>query len=278
MFCIVSQSRCDRAMEAALARCLGFSADATEEERKAVFKRAAAIRRSVEKGEPCASGLSPDDPRAQSLDGFIPLIQLSAQARAIWDDKRELTETIMREKARSLPVFEWVKEHARGIGDLGLARIVGEAPLIGHYRTHERLWKRMGVAVIVGERQQRKSGKEEALVHGFAPRRRAELWSVCSDTMLRAQWRRGDDADGPGAPRGPFGEVYRRRKEYTAQRIVATEDLDFKDRGKWTKKRCDSDARLVMSKEFLRDLWRVWHGAPSRHQARWEAKGCSAEA
>ncbi len=217
--------------------------------------------------------LPPGDPRQETLDSFLPLIPLNAASREPWDEARTNAENEMRRLAKQLPVFAWVQANAKGVGELGLARIVGEAPLIGRYVTHERLWKRMGVAVVGGDRQQRRTDRNEALLHGFAPTRRAELWSVGSDTLFRGQWRGAKESeDGEvtaGYPIGPYGAVYARRKAYTLPRIEATDDLDFKDRNKWTKKRCDNDARRVMSKEFLRDLWRVWHDLEPRHPARW---------
>lgn len=294
MFCITSQSRCDRSMGSALARCLGYDVSGEEAARKAVFKQAASIRTSTEKAfneslkktgdferavlDAVASiqlGFQSDDPRLLSLTDFLPIIPLSASSRSIWDRHREGTEKKMRHIASSLPVFEWVKTNAKGVGDLGLARLIGEAPLIYLYATHERLWKRLGLAVVGEERQQRKGTAEEAMLHGFSPRRRAEAWSVLSDTMFRQQWR-GTDPDNPesgGMPIGPYGEVYRARKAHTLPRISETDSLPFTDRRKWTKKRCDNDARRVMGKEFLRDLWRVWHGKEARHPSRFAVRG-----
>jgi hypothetical protein len=184
---------------------------------------------------------------------------------------RDLAETEMRRLVSTLPAYAWSKDSARGVGDLGLARIIGCAPLIGIYATPFKLWKRMGVAVMDGERQQRKSDRDEALMHGYAPRRRAELWSVCSDTMFRHQWRGAadEDVDIAGRPIGAYGYVYQQRKLHTLPRIAATEALPFSDKDKWTRSRCDKDARRVMSKEFLRDLWSAWHGLETRWPARW---------
>jgi hypothetical protein len=268
-FCIVSQSRSDRAMESAIAHCLGYDPNASEAERKALFKRAAEIIKAVEKGKDPKLP-PPGDPRRRAIDSFLPMIPITAMSRAVWDKKRDEIETNMRKLAASLPVLAWVKQHAKGVGDLGLARIVGEAPLIGQYQTHEKLWKRLGVAVVAGERQQKKRDRDEAKLHGYAPRRRAECWSVCSDTMFRAQWRGADDddPDAIGKPIGPYGAVYWRRKQETLARIEATGNLPFDDPKKWTKKRCDADARRVMAKEFLRDLWNVWHDRKARHPAR----------
>lgn len=268
-FCIISQSRSDRSMQAAIARSLGYDPEADETDRKAVFRRAGAIIKAVEAGE-SYDRLPLGDPRSETLWSFLPLIPISAQSRAVWDEQREAAEREMRRLAATLPVMAWVKEHAKGVGELGLARLVGEAPLIDAYQTHEKLWKRLGLAVIAGERQQRKTDKGEALIHGYSPRRRAESWSVCSDSMFRQQWRSGSDDDSIGTPNGPYGAVYAARKAYTLARIAETEALPFTDSSKWTRKRCDVDARRVMTKEFLRDLWRVWHGQEARHPARFE--------
>jgi hypothetical protein len=272
LFCIISQSRIDRSMQSAIARAIGYDPEAAESDRKAVFKKASAIIKAVEKGE-SFDRLPVGDPRSEMLWSLLPLIPISAQSRIIWDEKRETVEKEMRKLSQTLPVFEWVRENAKGIGDLGLARIIGEAPLIGVYVTHEKLWKRLGLAVISGERQQKKTDKDGALIHGYAPRRRAEAWSVCSDSMFRQQWRgkNPDDPEGQGYAIGPYGAVYAARKAHTLSKIAETEELPFTDRRKWTKKRCDADARRVMTKEFLRDLWRVWHGQEARHPARFTA-------
>jgi hypothetical protein len=273
-FCIVSQSRADRAMQAEIAHCLGYDPTAEEADRKRVFKWAGQIIAAVEAGKPYDAP-PPGDPRSEMLAEFLPFIPISAASRSVWDQRRETIETEMRRLAMTLPVWEWVRVNAKGVGELGLGRIVGEAPMIGLYATHERLWKRMGVAVIAGERQAKRTNVDEALLHGYAPYRRAELWSVCSDVMLRQQWRRAgndpDDLDAFGVPIGPYGAVYGRRKALTLMRVVETDALPFTDRAKWTRKRCDADARRVMSKEFLRDLWRVWHGKDARHPARFAA-------
>lgn len=289
IFCIVSQSRIDRAMQSAIARCLGYDANADEAARKAVFKQAGAIIKAVEAGK--KPDLPDDAFQRESLAMFLPLIPISAMSRSVWDDTRKDVEAEMRDAVKKLPVCFWVLANARGVGELGLARIIGEATAsdrnadpptirtIGHYATHQKLWKRMGVAVIGEERQQRKTDKVEAMFHGYVPRRRAELWSVCSDTMFRQQWRGADpdDPDAVGNPIGAYGEVYRHRKAITMERVASTDTLAYNDRRKWTRKRCDNDARRVMSKEFLRDLWRVWRGLEAEHPARWAAIKQAAE-
>jgi hypothetical protein len=51
---------------------------------------------------------------------------------------------------------------------------------------------------------------------------------------------------------GPSGRLH------TLPRIAETEHLGKKDPAKWTKGRCHNDARRVMTKALLRDLWVSW--------------------
>src|SRR5262249_18571796 len=46
------------------------------------------------------------------------------------------------------------------------------------YRSHRGLWKRMGLAVIAGERQRKQLSKVAADVHNYPPARRSVMWNV----------------------------------------------------------------------------------------------------
>jgi hypothetical protein len=270
---ITQKSRSDRSIESLIASsAIGFRIDAAEKQRKEVFAQAKAFRLSVEKGEGLARF-------SNSLARWVPSVLASAATRQTWDNLLDDAEKEMAEAAKQLPAYEFVKS-VKGFGLVGLAAICAEARIpIGEYRTVSGFWKRMGLAVINGERQQRKRGKEDAEVHGYSPRRRSQVWQFFSDSMFRHQWVADKDEDGkdpkktgkpvavPAHPAGPYGEVYARRMRHTAPRIVATEDLDAKDPAKWSPGRCHNDARRVMSKAVLRDLWRVWNGLPPRGSA-----------
>ena len=241
-FCIVSQSRIDRSCESFVATAIGFPENADEKGRKGVFAQAAAFRRAVEKGgERRAADACQTNP---ALSVCIPIVQQSALARACWDDLRKRLEGEMRKQARQLHVWPWVNGVA-GFGDLGLAKILGETGDLTGYATKERVWKRLGLAVIEGERQQRKSGVDAAAAHGFNPMRRAEVWTV-ADSMFLAQWRGARD-NAPAHAIGPYGAIYAARKLRTADRD-------------WYPKRRDADARRIMTKALIEDLWRVWNG------------------
>jgi hypothetical protein len=180
-----------------------------------------------------------------------PIITMSFYARQAADSLRKQVERDMERRAASLPVEAW-RAGVKGLGRLGLAIIVAEAGRdLTAYPTVAKLWKRLGLAVIDGERQRRKTDPELAALHGYVPRRRAEMWTL-ADSMLRHQWNAGTD-DAAGAPAGPYGAVYARRRAHTAE-----------THPDWTKAHARDDARRVMFKAVIADLWGAWHGrAPS---------------
>jgi hypothetical protein len=256
-FCIVSQSRCDRSAEAFIARVMGYSAGADEKARKELFKRASDFRREVEKAQGGEGHSTVGDHSPRALSACVPIVINSAIARGAWDGLRDQAEKEMRRLARTLPGYAWVQS-VKGFGDLGFAIIVAETGDLAGYATKERVWKRLGLAVISGIRQQRRSGADEAAAHGYSPKRRSEVWTI-ADSMFRQQWRGAKDADGnnpdksklpvasPAHALGVYGEVYERRKAHTATR-------------EWTGAHRDNDARRIMAKRLIEDLWRVWNG------------------
>ena len=275
-FCIVSQSRCDRSIEQLLVQLLG-GAGGDEAMRKQMFKRVTEFRRKVEKGggghgTDAREGQTEVAPSASLLAGntdlaeHAHLVVASAEARATWDKKRDEAESAMRAltKCLSPPVIEFVKS-VRGFGIDSLAVIIAETGDLSNYPARETVWKRLGLAVIDGERQRRVPGAEAALEHAYDPERRAEVWSRM-DPLFRAQWAGARDEDGvlvsksgkpvavPAHPLGPYGEVYARRRAATAGREG------------WTPMHCKNDAVRVMSKAVLEDLWRVWIGKSPRRR------------
>lgn len=240
-FCITSQSRCDRSIEAFICSFLNYSNDEDETSRKAKFKEAQEIRLVVEKTKALPSAYKNNASLASCI---VPVLH-SADARKGWDVHRENVVTLMRAAAQSLPVYSWVNG-VKGFSDLGLAVILGETGNLSNYATVSRVWKRLGLAVIDGEAQRKKTDKEAAARHGFKPKRRAQVWAICSDSMFKHQWR-GKKEDVDAHAIGPYGEVYAKRKLATLGREG------------WSDKRRDSDARRIMTKALLADLWYQWN-------------------
>lgn len=100
-----------------------------------------------------------------------------AEAASRFDDDLKKVERDLTKLAKKLPVAAFVDE-VPGFGFGSLAAIVGEAGDIGAYRTVSGLWKRMGLAVIDGNRQRKVSNEEEALIHGYSPQRRSWMWNA----------------------------------------------------------------------------------------------------
>src|SRR5690606_39253792 len=143
------------------------------------------FRKAVEAGG--GGQASTGDHGGDALSACVPIIIRSAAAREAWDKLRADTEKEMARLARTLPVWPWV-ESVEGFGAIGLAKIVGEAGDLSNYATKERLWKRLGLAVLDGMRQGnpgKAASAEDWTAHGYNPRRRAEIWMI-ADSLFRA--------------------------------------------------------------------------------------------
>jgi hypothetical protein len=133
-------------------------------------------------------------------------------------------------RVRPLPLWAWAKD-VRGLAELSVAGLIGEASgNPGDYRSVSALWKRFGLAVIDGERQRRVADAQAALIHGYAPERRAFAY-VLSTQLMRSQ-RDGD----------PYRALYDVRKAYELARDIP-------------KAHAHNRALRVMVKALLRDVW-----------------------
>lgn len=257
--CIRSQSRCDRSIEALLARAFGYHTGLSPDERKKLFKVAHTLRLKIETD--IRSGTPTVDARVPPQ--LVNMVTTNYVARAQWDRMRVNIETGMMATARELDIWPWIKQ-VRGVAELGLAVIVAEAGIITSYSGPAKLWKRLGLACIDGMRQgrvpqnlTREQRSEEWKRRGYNPSRRAEVWAFLDDTMFRAQWRGDRDEDGkspaktgkpiavPAHAIGPYGEVYGERKAWNLARGLGP-------------KHADNEARRYMAKRFVRDLWVAW--------------------
>lgn len=245
---------------------LDWSPDLSAEESLTLCKRAAAIIKAVDAGT--SGGKDKDivtDARLEIATTLISVESFRSQQTAI--------EKEMRKQAQLLPVWPWAEE-VKGFGALDFAKIIGEAGDLSRFATHQRLWKRMGLAVINGGRQRKVKGKA-ALEHGYNAKRRAVSWNMAQN-LFKHQWRGEKDGE-PAHPIGPYGEKYARKKAEYLERVEATASLPDKvgehwNPAKWTKKRADNAARRYMEKELLRDLWQEWRrrsgpDGPWRHSA-----------
>lgn len=249
-FAIRQQMRCDNAALAYVRSLLGFRTDATEADRKKISAEAKRIMKAVESGEDHL--VVADEAIKDVALSCSAVILRNTVARSTWDEMRVETEKQMRELAHELPAWAFAKS-VRGLSDLGFAAIVGEAGNLGEYPKKGHLWKRLGLAVIDGNRQGNPGSNataEDWIAHGYNKQRRAEVYAFVDDVLLRAQWRGAKD-DAPGYAIGPYGEYYSRKKaEYLSR--------------EWTPGHADKAARRYMAKMLVRDLWNAWRGADKR--------------
>ena len=160
-------------------------------------------------------------------------------------------EKLLTKLGKQLPVIEWANGIA-GLSPRFLALIVGECGIgPGEYRTVSALWKRMGLAVIGGERQRRVTG-DAAIEHGYVARRRSLMWNI-GESIIKQQVRKCDDDVRMAI--GDYGRIYLERKVYEATKtdrpIIA-----------------HNRAKRYMEKRLLRELWRAWRRASCATQTK----------
>jgi hypothetical protein len=245
-FLIRSSNRQTNSAGGYVRNILGWRMDLPEKERAAIVKAASKAIKETKGWEP---GL----PHPSLTQDDAMLIKHTLDRAEPDQEYRAKIESRMKKLARQLPAYSWA-EPIKGFGDLALAIVVGEAGDLSNYETKERLWKRLGLAVIDGIRQQRRTNVDEAAAHGYSPKRRAEIYSAVSESLLKWQRSAADPETGePGKAKGYYGEIYGKRRDHTA---VTHPD--------WTKKHSHNDAMRIMTKELLADLWREWRMANIR--------------
>jgi hypothetical protein len=227
------------------------------------------------------AGLSVEDTVAAMENQDI--IIAAYLGREHWAILISKTEKSMKGLAKKLPIFTWA-ESVRGLGEIGIATIIGETGNLSKYATKERVWKRLGLAVIKGKRQGspgRGASAQDWIDHGYAKIRRSQSWKI-NDALIRAQWRgaKEDEDTGEitdGYALGPYGELYAQQKVEEHRRndageyahVAAEIVLDCKARrtkanpenlaGRLTKKHLDNKARRIVEKQLVEDMWREWN-------------------
>lgn len=171
------------------------------------------------------------------------------------DEAIKAQEKLLAKLGRQLPVAKWA-DTVPGLSYRFLAAIIGECGIApGEYRSVSALWKRMGMAVIRGERQRRKTG-DAALEHGYVARRRALMWNIGDQVAVRQGIRNPKDGEGnsTGAVAiNEWGALYLERKAYELAR--STEEKPI------TKMHAHNRAKRYVEKRLLRSLWQEWRRA-----------------
>jgi len=173
--------------------------------------------------------------------------------------QRKLVERELVKVAKKLPVYSAFVEPINGFGALGLAQIIGEAGDLAKYSNPAKLWKRFGLGLVGGERQQRHTDPEKAIAHGYSPRRRSVMF-VIGDSLLKKQ--------------NAYKDLYDARKRYEEQKAIAAglvvraakpgDPVDQVSAGFRSKMVIHRRSQRYVEKRLLRDLWRSWRDHRSR--------------
>lgn len=192
-----------------------------------------------------------------------------ADGAKAFDVQMTAIEKTLTKLAKRLPVAPWV-EAMPGLGFGSLAALVGEAGDIGQYRTVSGLWKRMGVAVINGERQRMVKSEEMAMVHGYSPSRRSILWNVGGSLiggMGRGPRPFVDEDIEARDDWTPLQRLFVARMRYEAARDPDKHRRDPVKDPKTGRMResfsahAAARAKRVVEKKFLALLWSAWRAA-----------------
>lgn len=145
-------------------------------------------------------------------------------ALAVLDKQQAEYEKHLVKAVKGLPIYQWAKS-VKGLGDLSLACIIGEASgygkesgvfySVGDFKSVSALWKRMGLAVLNGHRQGapgKGATAEDWIVEGYSKSRRSVMWNVGNSLILSM-----------GKFRPLFGEDVRVNPDYTELQCVFAE-------------------------------------------------------
>lgn len=171
----------------------------------------------------------------------LSLCSAFIQSRDLIKIKRSEIEKLMAKEAKKLPVYSWV-EATRGFAAGSLAAIVGEAGNLSNYANPAKLWKRMGLAVINGERQRLIAGAD-AILQGYNPERRSVMWNI-GQSVFKAQSAKINEETGEIIREaGEYRLLYDKRKEYESTKV---------------EKYMHHRAIRYMEKRILLNLWKAW--------------------
>jgi hypothetical protein len=270
-FWMDQRKRSDLALGAYLRNSLGWRPDKPAAERKAIAAQALAIiaageqyRRSQRRAVAMAAkGRLPNalPEMAEALRPYAHIVLPTLEMRAHPDTLEASATRKMEDLARTLPVYAWV-ETVPGFAALGLAIIVAEAGDLADYPNPGKLWKRMGLAVIDGQRQgsvpgglSREARAKAWIERKYSPVRRSRSYTIANSLLMS------------GNPE--YRDIYLSRKAYEVARAEA-DGLTVAPASKIPKgkaasyrslKHVDNRARRYTEKRLLRHVWQQWNRA-----------------
>jgi len=201
-------------------------------------KERAKIRRDAAKLVKTIEATRTTDTLAPVAETVGPFVFQLRTAREVLEAYRKTLEKQMVKLAKTLPVWSWVA-NVQGLGELGLAIIVGEAGDLGNYANPGKLWKRMGLAPKEAYADVTLAGKD---CHKIPRRRRSAMWTI-GDAIVK---------QGYG-----YRELYLTRKEYEHEQHPEPEATG-NGKKRYTPMHLHRRAQRYMEKRVLRDLLNAW--------------------
>ncbi len=231
--------------------------DDTKQEETAFGTKRRKLSPAAAKRVEAAMKLAATDPTSEYHLMVMPYLV----AQEPLEKRQSDLEKLMVKAAKRLPVYEWVKT-VKGLGDVSFATIVGECGDIGSYRNPSCVWKRMGLAVINGNRQGapgKGASAEDWIEHGYSGKRRSVSWNARNGLIL-----------GMGKWRPMFGEDVRANPDLTEYQMLFAERARIEavkldkpvtesDKGKESySAHVVARAMRYVEKRMLRELWINW--------------------
>ena len=221
-----AQMRINNQCGALVRRMLGWDPNATEPERKKLVKMADKIVKSIQNGDEIAEE---HQEVAENLSAFCMAAKIG---RAPFDSYRKVLEKKMKALAVTVPEWEVIGK-IQGFGELGFSIILGETGNPANYDNPAKLWKRMGLGVIDGERQRKCLDKEKAIIMGYNPRRRAAMWTI-GDSLIKGN-------------KNGYKTLYDEQKQY-----------QIRSHPEMTPIHAHRRAQRFMEKRLLLDIWEAF--------------------
>lgn len=181
--------------------------------------------------------------------------------------ERAACEKVLAKLAKQTPCAEFI-EDTKGVGLQSLAAIIGEAGDLSKYKSVSGLWKRLGLAVIGGERQRKKADAIAAKEHGYDPQRRSVMFNIGGGLI-------GGMGHGPRPLVGedtsvrddlsPYQKLFVDRLRYHAAADPEKHARKTTKEGKESfSSHAANMARRYVEKRFLRELFAEWRRLASR--------------
>lgn len=220
--------------------------DDLEGERKATANRVRILTAATpdEDGVMRGFALSADDPSVRTMEALNEGLS-KLEHEAVLQLQRVM---------RKHPLGAWQRAQ-KGVGEKTLARLLGAIgdPYIrrddGQPRTVHQLWALCGLHVIEGRAAKRAKGVQ--CNWSTTAKTRAYL---ISEAIVKAGVRTAED--GSKIALSPYAQAYLDRRAHTALTHPEASAADERKGLGWTKAHAHADAMRIVSKTFLKALWR----------------------